>query len=90
MATARGRFPHNVWPPHRNTLAAQRRSDCAKTALLTDLSGEGARGFARSLHDVEALSVKIALHDGGFRLVRFLKRQALQRRADATRPQMAV
>ena len=87
MATARGRFPHTVWPPHRNTLAAELRGDCAKTALLTDLSGEGVQGFTRSLHDIEALSVKIAPHDGCFRLVRFLERQALQRRADVTRPQ---
>ena len=90
MATARGRFPHTVWPPHRNTLAAELRGDCAKTALLTDLSGEGVQSFTRSLHDIEALSVKIAPHDGCFRLVRFLERQALQRRADATRPQTAV
>ncbi|MGB0604934.1 MAG: hypothetical protein ACPGRY_08260 [Candidatus Latescibacterota bacterium] len=141
------------------------RSDAgysAKTALLTDLSGEGARLFARSLPDVEEVSIKIALpdgfieasstrrsqhtsrkfspdaqstqlqdtqnqalrdsfskiechlvessvfrrndldiihalslsfvqpHEGCFRLVRFLERQALQRGAEATRQQAAA
>lgn len=36
---------------------------CAKTALLTDLSGEGGRIFTRSLPDVEKVFLKIVLPD---------------------------